>query len=187
LNLRKTFRSLERTFRSLVLASPDKGHLVRESTNLKVQRRNKKSSGIAEIIATLLMILIAVAAAVIVYAYVIGFVGSATVATGGAISIISIDDVCISASSKCPGGYGYFVAVRNVGSTTISGVVQLYFTDMSTGATSALSCSVSSVSSYGVYNCAGSALSGFVQGNSVSLKVVDPDGGEAIASTRVSF
>jgi hypothetical protein len=149
-------------------------------------RKKRRSAGIAEIIATLLMILIAVAAAVILYAYVIGFVGNTTASTGPPISIISIDDLCVSATTRCSGGNGYFVAVRNVGAVSISGTADLYFTDLTTGFTAAASCPISSsVSTYGVYYCTGLALSGFAQGNFVTLKVVDPDGGAATASTRV--
>ena len=54
-------------------------------------KNNKK--GISPIIATLLLILIAIAAGVVVYAYVIGFVGNSTANNGSQVDQISIDQL----------------------------------------------------------------------------------------------
>ena len=51
----------------------------------------KERKGISPIIATLLLILIAIAAGVIVYAYVIGFIGNSTSNSGGTTNTLSID------------------------------------------------------------------------------------------------
>ena len=62
---------------------------------------NKK--GISPIIATLLLILIAIAAGVVVYAYVLGFVGNSTGNSGGNVATLSIDQVTFaSAASSVP-------------------------------------------------------------------------------------
>ena len=50
----------------------------------------KQKKGISPIIATLLLILIAIAAGVIVYAYVVGFIGSSTSNSGGTTDTLSM-------------------------------------------------------------------------------------------------
>src|SRR5487761_1051174 len=72
----------------------------------------EKKSGISPIIATLLLILIAIAAGVVVYAYVIGFVGNSTGNSGGATNTLSIDQ--FTASSKTS-AFPAAVYVRNQG------------------------------------------------------------------------
>ncbi len=57
---------------------------------------NRKKKGISPIIATLLLILIAIAAGVVVYAYVIGFVGNSTTNAGGSTDTLSIDQLYLS-------------------------------------------------------------------------------------------
>jgi archaeal type IV pilus assembly protein PilA len=57
---------------------------------------NRKKKGISPIIATLLLILIAIAAGVVVYAYVIGFVGNSTSNSGGSTDTLSIDQLYLT-------------------------------------------------------------------------------------------
>ena len=153
----------------------------------EIRKKGTSRSAIAEIIATLLLILIAVAAAAIVYAYVIGLIGNASVSTSVPASIISIDDACMSSSLGCSGSNGYFVAVRNVGSSEIAGAAQLYFTDLNSAATAVEPCIISgTVGNGGVYYCAGALPSGFAAGNTATIKVVDPDGGMTVYSLKVS-
>jgi len=57
------------------------------------------NKGISPIIATLLLILIAIAAGVIVYAYVVGFIGSSTSNTGGSSAAISIDQLSLTSKT----------------------------------------------------------------------------------------
>ncbi|MGI0091224.1 MAG: archaellin/type IV pilin N-terminal domain-containing protein [Nitrososphaerales archaeon] len=74
---------------------------------MKSERR-----GISPIIATLLLILIAIAAGVVVYAYVVGFIGNSTTNTGGATNTLSMDQLNIASSnSKAP----VTAFVRNLG------------------------------------------------------------------------
>ena len=149
--------------------------------------KKRRTVGIAEIIATLLLILIAVAAAVIVYSYVIGFIGNATASSGSPPSLISVDNFCASASTHCSGGNGYYVVIRNVGSNQIlSGTPELYFTDQASGQSAAIPCVIPGPANPGsVYYCGGFLPAGFPQSSLVSLKVVDPDGGATTSSTRV--
>jgi flagellin-like protein len=149
---------------------------------------------ISPIIATLILILIAIAAGVLVYAYVVGFIGNSTSNTGGNTSVISIDSFCASASlGKCTSGNAYYIVVRNQGSTTIaSGTAQLYFTDVTSGATGATTCPItSSVAPGSTYICStgGSASwpSGTTApaiGDTINVKVVNPDSGQTLATTK---
>lgn len=56
----------------------------------------KNRRAISPIIATLLLILIAIAAGVVVYAYVIGFVGNSTANSGGTADTLSIDQMYLT-------------------------------------------------------------------------------------------
>jgi archaeal type IV pilus assembly protein PilA len=89
---------------------------------MKDIRANQKK-GISPIIATLLLILIAIAAGVVVYAYVIGFVGNSTGNTGSNQNQISIDQLNVaSATSSFPAT----VYVRNLGPSVESFDVGFY-------------------------------------------------------------
>jgi archaeal type IV pilus assembly protein PilA len=172
--------------------------------------RRERRSAISPIIATLLLILIAIAAGVVVYAYVLGFIGNSTGNSGNNVSVIQVSSFCMSASQNCNGGSMY-VTLTNVGSVSISistsSAVQLYFTDITKGTSTAISCpsiTPTTVNVNGVttpttiapaqsYTCS-IAASGFLlgasylngaAGDSVSLKVVNPDSGQASGSTKV--
>ncbi len=167
--------------------------------NFKVNRRIlsgnvKERKAISPIIATLLLILIAIAAGVVVYAYVIGFVGNSTTNPGGAQSTISITG-CMSASTHCNGG-AYYVIISNVGSTTLSsgGVEQIYFQDITNPAASSISCTLtnplapgSQVTISATTGC--TTLTGSTPassaGDTISIKVVAADGGSATDSFKV--
>ena len=153
----------------------------------------EKKSGISPIIATLLLILIAIAAGVVVYAYVIGFVGNSTSNTGNAQSVISIDNFCASASGKCSAGtQAYALVIRNVGSTTVSsGSAQIYFNDITSGASGTATCSIASAVTPGsTYNCNSggtpwpSGTTAPAAGDTISVKIVNPDGGTATGSAK---
>jgi len=176
LDLRTFFRSCSRRIRTIRAGIISGG-----------ERRRGRRSGIAEIIGTLLLILIAVAAAVVVYAYVIGFIGDSTAVGNFPTSIISIDYACISTTSRCSGSMGFFIVVRNIGTSSIYGVAQVYFTDTTTGSTGAFPCPITgTLNPGGTFLCSGSPISGFLAGNSVSIKVVDPDGGATLIPAKVT-
>jgi archaeal type IV pilus assembly protein PilA len=74
---------------------------VQEKLNIPKLLSPKK--GISPIIATLLLILIAIAAGVVVYAYVLGFVGNSTGNSGSQIAQLSIDQASFaSAATSVP-------------------------------------------------------------------------------------
>jgi archaeal type IV pilus assembly protein PilA len=78
---------------------------------------SKQKRAISPIIATLLLILIAIAAGVVVYAYVLGFVGNSTGNTGGTKNTLSIDQLVLThVTASAP----VTVYVRNLGPTTES-------------------------------------------------------------------
>ncbi|MHB8702282.1 MAG: archaellin/type IV pilin N-terminal domain-containing protein [Nitrososphaerales archaeon] len=151
--------------------------------------RKGEKRAISPIIATLLLILIAIAAGVVVYAYVIGFVGNSTGNTGNNTSVISIESACFEASAgtDCSGGQ-YYVTIRNVGTTTLASAsaISLYITDNTNGNTAVLACSFTSnlmpssatTLSPTSNGCSGS-LPTIVGGNSITAKVVVSDGGSA--------
>ena len=158
------------------------------------RRRNKNA--VAEIIAALLLILIAVAAAAVVYTYVLNFVGNVSQNSGQNTSEISVDSFCVSASDRCnavPGsGTSYYIVVRNFGSVSISiGTTSepvLYFRDVTSGISVSTSCNVFSLTvppggTYACYNFTFNSL-GISAGDTIIVKVVDPDGGATLASTQ---
>jgi len=79
------------------------------------QITNKKA--ISPIIATLLLILIAIAAGVIVYAYVVGFIGNSTTNSGGTTNTLSIDQLTVSSKTSNALGTAY---LRNEGPSSES-------------------------------------------------------------------
>jgi archaeal type IV pilus assembly protein PilA len=152
-----------------------------------------KKSAISPIIATLLLILIAIAAGVVVYAYVIGFVGNSTTNQGTAQSVIGVDNFCASATLHACSGQAYSLVVRNVGSSSIAaGTAQLYFTDVTSGVAGSASCQIlSAVGPQTTYTCnsggttwpAGTTAPS--SGDTLSVKIVNPDGGQATSSVKV--
>ena len=76
---------------------------------------SKKRKAISPIIATLLLILIAIAAGVVVYAYVIGFVGNSTSNAGGSTNTLSIDQLYLTHTTSSVPVTAY---VRNEGPTS---------------------------------------------------------------------
>jgi archaeal type IV pilus assembly protein PilA len=155
----------------------------------------KERKAISPIIATLLLILIAIAAGVVVYAYVIGFVGNSTGNTGNNTSVISIDSFCASATlGKCTSGNSFYVVIRNVGSVSVpSGNAQLYFTDITSGVTGTVTCAVGSINPGATYTCIPNASGASwpagttapANGDTMSLKIVNPDSGAATSTTKV--
>lgn len=154
----------------------------------------KERTAISPIIATLLLILIAIAAGVVVYAYVIGFVGNSTTNSGGAQSTISVT-ACVSTAAHCNGGT-YYITIQNVGSTTLSsaGIAQIYFQDITNPASSTIACTLSSalapgsqvtISATSGCSTITGGLPAISAGDSLSIKVVAADGGSATASTKV--
>jgi hypothetical protein len=159
--------------------------------------RQRKKKGIVEIISILLLILVAVAAVTIVYAYIIGFIGNIAGTTVQPFSIISIDSACISSEGKCAsstfqGNSVYVIVVRNIGSSSISissgGEPQLYLTDESSGISYTASCNALTgiVSQGQLFTCYCPNNCTFYpsKGDVVSVKVVDPDGGTALTTTK---
>ncbi|MHB1907444.1 MAG: archaellin/type IV pilin N-terminal domain-containing protein [Nitrososphaerales archaeon] len=161
--------------------------------------RNKlfKRSAISPVIATLLLILIAIAAGTTLYAYVSGFIGNSTQNSGFAQSMISLDSICASKSSGCNGG-AFYVVIRNLGGSTLSyqsgaNTAELYFTDSANSATTAASCDISTSIAPGSSITAPVGLTcptlptftGFNSGDNIVVKVVMPDGGTASGSTRM--
>ena len=153
--------------------------------------KRERRSAISPIIATLLLILIAIAAGVVVYAYVLGFVGNSTGNTGNNTSIISIDNFCAAKTASNCGGNQYSIVVRNVGSVGISITnpsvePALYFTDVTSGASGSATCSqaTASISPGSTYTCAGSLPFTPSSGDTITVKVVDPDSGQASSTAK---
>ncbi|MDH2901060.1 MAG: hypothetical protein PXY39_08810 [archaeon] len=156
--------------------------------------KRERRSAISPIIATLLLILIAIAAGVVVYAYVLGFVGNSTNNSGATTSIISIANFCVEASvsTKCSGSQ-YYISLQNTGSVSIAGgaVLQLYLSDINSGANSVISCTLSSalnpsnsVSLPSGCSSTSGSLPSVSAGDTLNLKLVAPDGGTAISSVK---
>ncbi|MDG6997541.1 MAG: hypothetical protein JRN15_00315 [Nitrososphaerota archaeon] len=159
-----------------------------------MHRSKRTKSAISPIIATLLLILIAIASGVVLYTYVLGFLGNSTQNSGLTTSTISIDNACTSITATHCNDNGYSITIRNVGTNSIaaSGSIQIYFTDVSTSSTATTSCTISSSIAPGsTITCpsgTGVALPSSLsanQGDSIQIKAVMPDGGSAVTSTRL--
>ncbi len=155
------------------------------------RRRNQKK-GISPIIATLLLILITIAAGVIVYDYVINFIGNSTQNPGVTQNVIQIEEFCASgtvAVTSCNASTdAYYIVVLNHGPGTIpaGSLVNIYFTDVTTQVSANANCTVGATLPQNTYSCASASWpTGFSVGahDSVSVKVVDPDGGSATSSS----
>ena len=157
-------------------------------------RSQRTKSAISPIIATLLLILIAIASGVVLYTYVLGFLGNSTQNSGLTTSTISIDNACASVTNHCNNN-GYSVTIRNMGTNSISGTgsIQIYFTDVSTSATATTICQISSsgIPPDETITCPTTSAAfplsppSANQGDSIQIKVVMPDGGSAVTSTRL--
>ena len=88
--------------------------------------------GISPLIATVLLILIAISTGLLIYAFATGWIGSRTALGAGPSSSIAIDAAYISynesASSKC----NVTVYVRNIGSVPTN-IAAIYVTEIATG------------------------------------------------------
>jgi len=132
---------------------------------------------------------------VVVYAYVIGFVGNSTGNTGNNTSVISIDSFCASASlGKCTSGNAFYIVIRNVGSVSVSsGTAQIYFTDVTTSVAGSVTCNIAAAVNPGAsYTCANGGSSAWpagttapANGDTMTVKIVNPDSGQATLSTKV--
>src|SRR5579875_815365 len=153
-----------------------------DSANLFKRMDRERRSAISPIIATLLLILIAIGAGVLVYAYVVGFIGNTTQNNGSNPVPISIDYFCASNSGKCNANglsnQAYVIVISNAGSSNI--------------ATGSATCQISSsVAPGSTYTCSSNGPtcpSGTTQpalGDTLSIKVVNPDGGQATSSVKV--
>ena len=154
-----------------------------------------KKKGIVEIVSVLLLILVAIAAITVVYAYVIGLVGTLTSNTITTPSIISIDNACVSSEGRCASVSGqstYAIVVRNIGSLSISITAanqpQVYLTDASSGSSYSASCNAPTaiVAQGQTFTCFCQSSCPFSpqRGDTIMVKIVDPDGGSAITSTK---
>jgi flagellin-like protein len=153
--------------------------------------KRERRSAISPIIATLLLILIAIAAGVVVYAYVLGFVGNSTGNSGNNTSVFSIDNACISHAATCSGD-AFLIVVRNVGTTTMNGAASIYFTDITASSSPTypsadIVCTASNVAPGGTFQCygtGGSWTNGPSASDSVTVKIVFSDGGTASSTSK---
>ena len=159
---------------------------------MNLQRIQEEKHGISPIIATLLLILIAIAAGVIVYAYVIGFIGNSTSNPGGAQSVISVENSCISVGgAHCGVTNGIVViTILNQGTTTIgagTSNVNVYLTDVTSGTTYTYQCNSASTTPGSTMTCnyvSATPITGFNSGDTITAKVVMSDGGTATSSVK---
>jgi len=141
-----------------------------------------KNRAVSPVIATLLLILIAIAAGVIVYAYVVGFIGSATQNTSVQQSVISIDSVGTNAGRTQVNFY-----VRNVASTSTT-LSTAYLLDTSGTVLATLSLSAVTLTPGQVsaqQTIPSTPLSpALTAGTLYSLKVVTADGSATITNFK---
>jgi len=167
--------------------------MIRKDLLLKGERK-----AISPIIATLLLILIAIAAGVVVYAYVIGFVGQTSNNQPNGTSQLSIDTASGSASGNTVTAY-----FRNIGGSTaiISAVYVLDSTGntvvggvvIGTASTVVSGCSITSTTTTMPCSLSPSAsgsiqLTGvtLVKGTTYQLKITTQDGSSVVQSFKAS-
>ena len=114
----------------------------------------QKRKGISPIIATLLLILIAIAAGVLVYAYVTGYIGSSTQNGGGTVDTLKLD-IPPTISSKA-GAFPVLAYIRNFGPNPESFNTGFYVSSSSTNLQ--LGPAVSLVASAGTFTVTGLTL-----------------------------
>jgi flagellin-like protein len=157
----------------------------------RLRRERTRKNAISPIIATLLLILIAIAAGVVVYAYVLGFVGNSTGNTGANTSQLYVQNFCASITTHCTGSNVYSIVIQNTGSAAFpSGNFQIYFQDLTASGqpTATVStCSTGSTSPSNTVTCSGASWpTGFSPsaGDTLTVKVVAPDGGQTSSTTK---
>ena len=138
-------------------------------------RRNVKA--ISPIISVLLMIAIAVVAALVVYAWVMGYIGYQTAKTGDSVVIQSV-----TFSGTSPNEQVATVYVQNIGSTTVMiPTTCLYVNGLqnTAGTTPGGTCPITLTSGQTATitdSGAGAALSTFASGTTVTVKVTTQGG-----------
>jgi len=138
----------------------------------------KTKRGISTIIAVLLMIVIAVAAAVITYVWIMGYLGGTMAGVGQTSEQmrISIDSVSNSSSTA------FTVVVRNIGDITAT-VDAIYVGTSTTNLVAATGVSSTSITTtQGPVSISGTYSTGFVKGTTYIIKVVCSDGQSATAT-----
>ena len=140
------------------------------------------------LISTLLLVVMVVAGAALIYAYMVGFIGGTTHVPAS----IQITGFCASASSRC-GGTIYTVSIDNIGTSPINGAFSLSFSDstsslgvatascanvaLGAGATLVCAASVSAWTSIGLTATP-------TPGDQITVTAVSADGGTAITFTK---
>ena len=154
----------------------------------------RKKRGLSLLISTLLLVVMVVAGAALIYAYLVGFIGNQTHVP----SAIQITGFCASATTKC-GGDIYTVTIANIGASPISGAFSLTFSDQTNSlGTGTASCANTNLAAGGSLTCSGPTTnwtptlgagifsSNPSQGDEISVTVVSADGGTAITVTRAT-
>ena len=141
----------------------------------------KSRKGVSPVIATLLLIVIAVAAAVVTYSWVMGFIGTTTTTPAQTQARIVVDAVKPDAANDEIDE----IYVRNVGSVSVNVIyVYVYRADGTLEATADLTSSPVSISPGGVTNILSSSITGLTDGQTYYVKVVTKEGA---AATSESF
>ncbi len=160
----------------------------------RIGTKVRQRRSISPIIAVLILLLVTIAASVLVYSYVMGFVGNSE-SEQGTMQPLSIEDFCVSPVSTECNSNGYYVVITNSGTSAISsGAIELYFSDSSKGTSAMASCQLSSPLNpessvqcpSGTGNFLPAALNA-VTGDFISLEVVTPDGSRGDSSAKVLY
>jgi len=158
--------------------------------NVLLQRRKR---GLSLLISTLLLVVMVVAGAALLYAYLVGFIGGTTHVPAS----VQITGFCASATTKC-GGDIYTVTIDNIGSSPITGPFSLTFVDSTNSlGTGSVSCANSNLAAGASLTCSGPITnwtptganifsSNPTVGDEITVNVVSADGGTAITVTRAT-
>ncbi len=141
-----------------------------ELSNMFFRKICKNRKAISPIIATLLLIAIAVVASLVVYAWVMGYIGFQTSNTGSAVQVQSVTFAGTATSEKVATVY-----LQNVGTNTVTIVPAqcLYINGVQDGSATSPTTSLAAGSTAIITSASGPSL---VSGQTVTIKVTTQGG-----------
>jgi len=139
----------------------------------EMKKLSRSKAGVSPVIATILLILIAIAAGVIIYTYTIGFLGTAGPETGQGELVIDAATYDVSLTNAT-------LFIRNVGGVNLEFAAgSVFATHVSSGTldVSTALCTTDPLAPDQSTDCVGAGLSiGATAGDDVLLKIVAEDG-----------
>jgi flagellin-like protein len=158
--------------KSFILCIRPMPYEIQGGVNVILEKFFRSKKAISPVIATLLLILVAVASSLVLYTYVMGYLGSMTKGGSSMQGVLSLDSASASATTSTITAY-----VRNVGSVSVS-ITNAYVDDVSYDITSAVDINPGNVGTVAI-----SGLS-LQAGTSYTVKLVAKDGTSLVFNVK---